>query len=52
MGVERSELLAGTRSLPIESHTLFYRVTLDMVEIIRVRLARERAKPRMAWPSS
>ncbi|KZY35181.1 MULTISPECIES: type II toxin-antitoxin system RelE/ParE family toxin [unclassified Oleiphilus] len=36
IGVDRSELLAGTRSLPIASHTLFYRVTGDTVEIIRV----------------
>ena len=36
IGVDRSELLSGARSLPIESHTLFYRVTLDTVEIIRV----------------
>ena len=36
MGTERSELLPETRSLPIESHTLFYRVTANRVEIIRV----------------
>ncbi len=36
IGVDRSELLADTRSLPVESHTLFYRVTPDTVEIIRV----------------
>ncbi|MGB0187812.1 MAG: type II toxin-antitoxin system RelE/ParE family toxin [Aequoribacter sp.] len=36
MGTERSELLPDTRSLPIESHTLFYRVTVNRVEIIRV----------------
>ena len=36
MGIDRSELLAGSRSLPIESHTLFYRVTPDTLEIIRV----------------
>lgn len=36
MGTERPELLAGIRSLPIESHILFYRVTTCSVEIIRV----------------
>lgn len=41
MGVERSELLPGVRSLPIESHTLFYRVTADTVEIIRVLHGRQ-----------
>jgi toxin ParE1/3/4 len=40
-GVERSELPSGARSLPIESHTLFYRVTLDRVEIIRVLHGRQ-----------
>jgi toxin ParE1/3/4 len=41
MGVDRTELLPGTRSLPIESHTLFYRVTTDTVEIIRVLHGRQ-----------
>lgn len=41
MGVERPELLPGARSLPIESHTLFYRVTTDTVEIIRVLHCRQ-----------
>lgn len=36
IGIDRSDLLAGARSLPIESHTLFYRVTTDTLEIIRV----------------
>lgn len=36
MGIERPELLPCARSLPIESHTLFYRVSTDTVEIIRV----------------
>ncbi|VAW56190.1 hypothetical protein MNBD_GAMMA07-2430, partial [hydrothermal vent metagenome] len=40
-GVDRSELLADTRSLPIESHTLFYRVTPKTVEIIRVLHGRQ-----------
>ena len=41
MGVGRPELLPGARSLPIESHTLFYRVTTDTVEIIRVLHGRQ-----------
>lgn len=41
MGIERPELLPDTRSLPIESHTLFYRVAANRVEIIRVLHARQ-----------
>jgi toxin ParE1/3/4 len=41
MGNERPELLPDTRSLPIESHTLFYRVTANRVEIIRVLHGRQ-----------
>lgn len=41
MGTERPELLAGMRSLPIESHILFYRVTTTNVEIIRVLHGRQ-----------
>ena len=41
IGIDRSELLSDTRSLPIESHTLFYRVTTDTVEIIRVLHGRQ-----------
>ncbi|VAW69425.1 hypothetical protein MNBD_GAMMA09-2106 [hydrothermal vent metagenome] len=41
IGIDRSELLSGARSLPIESHTLFYRVTTDTVEIIRVLHGRQ-----------
>ncbi|MES9952558.1 MAG: type II toxin-antitoxin system RelE/ParE family toxin [Candidatus Thiodiazotropha sp. 6PLUC2] len=41
MGTERSELLPDSRSLPIESHTLFYRVTVNRVEIIRVLHGRQ-----------
>lgn len=41
MGVERPELLPGLRILPIESHALFYRVTTDTVEIIRVLHGRQ-----------
>lgn len=41
MGVDRPELLPDMRSLAIESHTLFYRVTADTVEIIRVLSSRQ-----------
>jgi len=41
MGTERNELLPEARSLPIKSHTLFYRVTADTVEIIRVLHGRQ-----------
>ena len=41
MGVERSELLLGARSLTIESHALFYRVSNDTIEIIRVLHGRQ-----------
>lgn len=41
MGVERPELLPGVRSLHIRSHTLFYRVSTDTVEIIRVLHGRQ-----------
>jgi len=41
IGVDRSELLLGARSLPIESHILFYRVAPDTVEIIRVLHGRQ-----------
>jgi toxin ParE1/3/4 len=41
MGTERPELLPNIRSLPIESHTLFYRVNHNGVEIIRVLHGRQ-----------
>lgn len=41
MGAERPELLPGIRSLPIESHTLFYRATANQVEIIRILHGRQ-----------
>ncbi|PUB86336.1 MAG: type II toxin-antitoxin system RelE/ParE family toxin [gamma proteobacterium symbiont of Ctena orbiculata] len=41
MGTERPELLPDTRSLPTQSHTLFYRVTANRVEIIRVLHGRQ-----------
>ena len=36
IGVDRSELLSGARSLRIESHILFYRVNPETLDIIRV----------------
>ena len=41
MGSERPELVPGMRSLSIESHILFYRVTANRVEIIRVLHGRQ-----------
>lgn len=41
MGSERPELLPDARSLPVNSHTLFYRVTANRVEIIRVLHGRQ-----------
>ena len=41
MGIERPELLTDTRSLAIESHTLFYRVAFKQVEIIRILHCRQ-----------
>jgi len=43
-GTERNELLPDIRSLPIENHTLFYRVTENTVEIIRVLHGRQDAQ--------
>ena len=41
IGVERPELLLGARSLPVESHTVFYRITTNTIEIIRVLHGRQ-----------
>jgi len=41
IGTERPELLPDVRSLPINSHTLFYRVTTTRVEVIRVLHGRQ-----------
>lgn len=41
IGTERQELLPDARSLPIKSHTLFYRVIANRVEIIRVLHGRQ-----------
>ena len=36
MGTERPELLTGIRSLPLVSHSIFYRTTANAIEIIRI----------------
>jgi len=41
MGIERPELLPDARSLAMQSHTLFYRVVANQVEIIRVLHSRQ-----------
>lgn len=41
VGIDRAELLVGARSLTIESHTLFYRVTPDTIQIIRILHGRQ-----------
>ena len=41
LGVERSDLLPDIRSLPIQSHTVYYRVVSNRIEIIRVLHARQ-----------
>jgi len=41
VGVERPELRPEIRSFPIQSHTLFYRVTANQIEIIRVLHGRQ-----------
>jgi len=44
IGTERPVLLPDVRSLPIKSYTLFYRVTANKVEIIRVLHGRQDTK--------
>ncbi len=41
LGVERSDLLPNLRSLPTQSHTVFYRTTNNRVEIIRILHGRQ-----------
>jgi toxin ParE1/3/4 len=41
IGVERTDILSRVRSLPVESHTLFYRGTEDRIEVIRVLHGRQ-----------
>jgi toxin ParE1/3/4 len=47
IGNDRSELLTGVKSLTIERHSLFYRVTSDRVEIIRVLHGRQDPQRRL-----
>jgi toxin ParE1/3/4 len=44
LGTERSDLLPGTRVFPMESHTIFYRVSARRVEIIRIVHGRQDPK--------
>lgn len=48
LGAERPELLPDTRSLVVESHTLFYRIAGDRVEVIRVLHGRQDPKRYLA----
>ncbi len=41
MGLDRSKLFANTRSIPVESHIIFYRLNENLVEIIRVLHSRQ-----------
>lgn len=41
MGIEREELLPAMRSLPVESHVVFYRFIDQQVEIVRVLHGRQ-----------
>ncbi len=41
IGAERTELLSGVRSLPVESHIVFYRVSAGYIEIIRILHGRQ-----------
>ena len=41
MGTDRPELISGNKSLPVESHTLYYRVISSKVEIIRILHGRQ-----------
>lgn len=50
IGVERPELLPHIRSLPIQSHILFYRVTVNQIEIIRVLHGRQDPQRNLTIP--
>lgn len=41
MGVDRSELFPGLRSLPCGMHRLFYRLNAKQVEVIRILHCRQ-----------
>jgi len=44
MGIERKELLAGLRSLAVESHIIFYRPDIKQLKIVRVLDGRQGPK--------
>lgn len=44
LGMERPELMPGIRSLPLERHTLFYRICPRSIEVIRLLHGRQDAK--------
>ncbi|MCV6615295.1 MAG: type II toxin-antitoxin system RelE/ParE family toxin [Cellvibrionaceae bacterium] len=41
LGRKRPELIEGVRSLPYKSHTLYYRIVADRVELVRVLHGRQ-----------
>jgi toxin ParE1/3/4 len=47
LGTGRPELLTDARSLPTKSHIVFYRVTANRVEIIRVLHVRQDPQPHL-----
>ena len=49
IGTDRPALLPGIRSLTIESHILFYRVTAERVEIIRILHGRHDPKRHLKY---
>lgn len=44
IGIERPELLPNVRSFPVERHTLYYRMTRERAEIVRVLHERQDPK--------
>ena len=50
LGAERPDLLAGLRSLSVESHVVFYRIRSQTVEVLRVLHTRQDAKLRLNVP--
>ncbi len=44
MGIEREELLPHMRSLPVDSHVVFYRLQQSQVEVVRVLHGRQDPK--------
>lgn len=41
LGVERNDVLPGMRSLRVSSHVVFYRITDDCIEVVRVLHSRQ-----------